>query len=70
MRIHLNGHEKDVAPVPTLEALVMALGMKTDRIAIELNHEIVTRAKWGETPVREGDKLEIVQFVGGGRHDR
>ena len=39
---------------------------KADRVAVELNREIVARARWAETPVREGDQLEIVHFVGGG----
>jgi thiamine biosynthesis protein ThiS len=66
MRIQLNGEPKEIATVPTLSDLVAALGMKADRIAVELNHQIVSRAQWAETPVREGDKLEIVHFVGGG----
>jgi thiamine biosynthesis protein ThiS len=40
--------------------------MKPDRVAIELNREIVPRDQWPQTPLHEGDRLEIVQFVGGG----
>ena len=40
--------------------------MKPDRVAVELNRDIVPRDRWGETALYEGDRLEIVQFVGGG----
>jgi hypothetical protein len=40
--------------------------MKPDRVAVELNRDIVSRAQWPETALKEGDKLEVVQFVGGG----
>ncbi len=47
-------------------ALVEHLGTKSDRVAVELNREIVPRAKWESTSIHEGDRLEIVHFVGGG----
>ena len=40
--------------------------MKQDRVAVELNREIVPRTQWDETQLSEGDRLEIVHFVGGG----
>jgi thiamine biosynthesis protein ThiS len=40
--------------------------MKADRVAVELNREIVPRTLWAETQLHEGDSLEIVHFVGGG----
>jgi thiamine biosynthesis protein ThiS len=40
--------------------------MKPDRVAIELNREIVPRDQWPQTPLHDGDRLEIVHFVGGG----
>lgn len=66
MRLHINGEDKAIEDVPTLAALVERLGMKPDRLAIELNQEIVPRASWDATPLHEGDRLEIVHFVGGG----
>ena len=66
MQITINGESRPVAAVANLAALVEALGMKADRVAVELNLEIVPRAKWAETPIKDGDKLEIVHFVGGG----
>lgn len=70
MEIVLNGQSREVSLDPeaaTVDALTVALGMKGDRIAIERNGEIVRRADWAATPVRGGDRFEIVHFVGGGR---
>ncbi|MBZ5568625.1 MAG: sulfur carrier protein ThiS [Acidobacteriia bacterium] len=68
MRIVINGDEREVeAGDPTLAALVEQLGIKSDRVAVELNREIVARERWLGTRLREGDRLEIVHFVGGGR---
>jgi thiamine biosynthesis protein ThiS len=61
----ING-ETQVSSAETLGALVEGLGMKPDRVAIELNREIVPREQWPQTPLRDGDQLEIVHFVGGG----
>jgi sulfur carrier protein len=69
MKLHINGEERDFGnhPAPfTLAALVEMLGMKADRVAVELNRDIVPRERWAETELREGDRLEIVHFVGGG----
>jgi thiamine biosynthesis protein ThiS len=67
MKLQINGEERSFDfPVPTLTALVEALGMKPDRVAIELNRDIVPRNRWAETTLNEGDKLEMVHFVGGG----
>jgi thiamine biosynthesis protein ThiS len=67
MKLHINGDERDFNPAPsTLSALIETLGMKPDRVAVELNRDIVPRDRWAETPLREGDQIEIVHFVGGG----
>lgn len=65
MQLIINGEAKD-SGAPTLAALVESLGMKSDRVAIELNREIVPRGQWAETKLSDGDRLEIVHFVGGG----
>lgn len=65
MNLTING-EPQSSSAETLAALVEQLGMKPDRVAIELNRKIVPRDRWPQTPVGEGDRLEIVQFVGGG----
>jgi thiamine biosynthesis protein ThiS len=66
MRLIVNGEEKDCPDVTTLASLVEHLGLKADRLAIELNHDIVPRSQWGTTALSEADRLEIVHFVGGG----
>jgi len=69
MKLQINGEARDFADPPTpftLAALVELLGMKADRVAIELNGEIVPRDNWAETGLKEGERLEVVHFVGGG----
>jgi thiamine biosynthesis protein ThiS len=66
MKLHINGDEKTFDPPLTLATLVETLGMKADRVAVELNRDIVPRDRWSATPLQEGDRLEIVHFVGGG----
>jgi len=65
MNLTINGETHHTA-AETLAALVEQLGMKGDRVAIELNREIVPRERWPQTPLHDGDRLEIVHFVGGG----
>jgi thiamine biosynthesis protein ThiS len=66
----LNGQPRVFASLPeqaNLEDLVVReLGLKGDRVAVEHNGEIASRARWAETPLAENDRLEIVHFVGGG----
>jgi sulfur carrier protein len=69
LTIQLNGQPRFVAEISgtaTLAQLVEALGLKSDRIAVEHNGEIAPRTTWPDTTIRSGDKLEIVHFVGGG----
>jgi len=66
MRLIINGKEQVFGDSLNLAELVEQLGMKGDRVAVELNREIVSRAQWTETKLNDGDKLEIVHFVGGG----
>jgi sulfur carrier protein len=69
MKLHINGDERDFGHVSspfTLTALVESLGMKSDRVAVELNRDIVPRDRWSDTFLNEGDRLEVVHFVGGG----
>ena len=66
MRLTINGKEQSFDNSITLAQLIEQLGMKGDRVAAELNREIVSRAQWPETALNDGDQLEIVHFVGGG----
>ena len=66
MLLFINGEQRDFPDGLTVAALVAQLGMKPDRVAVELNLEIVPRAQWDATALKHGDKLEVVHFVGGG----
>jgi thiamine biosynthesis protein ThiS len=66
MKLQINGDFREFNGPLTLSALVEILGLKPDRVAVELNRLIVAREHWPETDLREGDRLEMVQFVGGG----
>jgi thiamine biosynthesis protein ThiS len=66
MKLIINGETREFQDAPHLLSLVDQLGMKGDRVAIELNGDLIPRERWNETPLAEGDKLEIVHFVGGG----
>jgi sulfur carrier protein len=69
MRVIINGEGRDFPEFSLdsrLSDLVAVLGLKGDRVAIEHNGEISARAAWDAVELREGDKLEIVHFVGGG----
>ena len=66
MRLQINGEEKEFANDLSLAQLIEHLAMKPDRVAIERNREIVPRGQWAETILADGDRLEIVHFVGGG----
>ena len=67
MTLQLNGEPRDFPDGLTLAALIELLGMKSDRVAAELNLEIVPRTEWQNARLKNGDRPEIVHFVGGGR---
>ena len=66
MNIILNGDSKEIPDSLALDALITELGLKSERLAIEVNRRIIRRADWPSTTLSEGDKVEIVHFVGGG----
>jgi thiamine biosynthesis protein ThiS len=66
MKLHINGDQKTFPSPLTLAGLVESLAMKPDRVAVELNRDIVPRDRWTQTELHDGDRLEIVHFVGGG----
>lgn len=67
MKLQINGEGHDFLVPLTLQTLLEQLGMKADRVAVELNRDIVPRDQWAKTALNDGDRLEIVHFVGGGR---
>lgn len=66
MEVFVNGESKQVNAAVSLEGLLRSLELKPDRVAVELNRQIVRREAWPSTVIRDQDRLEIVQFVGGG----
>jgi thiamine biosynthesis protein ThiS len=66
MQIRLNGEAKEVDEGTTLQRLVEQLALAPDRLAVELNYQVIRRARWPEVKLSEGDRVEIVHFVGGG----
>ena len=66
MTIVVNGTQTEIAEGTDISDLVSSLGLAAERVAVELNKRIVRRADWASTRISEGDKVEIVHFVGGG----
>lgn len=66
MRIEVNGQPHEVAAGATVAALLSELGIGSGPVAVERNRVIVPRAEHAATALSDGDKLEVVQFVGGG----
>jgi sulfur carrier protein len=69
LEIVLNGHVRvfpEMEHTATIAQLLGVLELKADRVAIELNGEIIPRKTWAEASVNSGDRLELVHFVGGG----
>ncbi|HEV2706040.1 MAG TPA: sulfur carrier protein ThiS [Pyrinomonadaceae bacterium] len=66
MQVRVNDEAVEVAQGATLAALVEQLSLAPERLAVELNREVVRRTDWAQTTLNEGDRIEIVHFVGGG----
>ena len=66
MKLIVNGEEKNYTAFLTVLALVEKHGLKKEGVAVELNKKIIKKADYEKTPLRDGDKVEIVHFVGGG----
>ena len=66
MNLTINGEERRVAAPLSVEDLLRDIGLDSRKVAVERNLEIVPKSQYGETPLADGDKLEIVHFIGGG----
>jgi sulfur carrier protein len=66
MKILVNGEERELEKPITLLEFLLQLGIPKERIAIEVNKEVVRRKDWEITIINDGDRIEIVYFVGGG----
>ena len=64
--IHINGETREVPEALNLRQLLELLKLPLDRLAVELNRQIIPRGEWEAMPIRAGDNLEVVHFVGGG----
>jgi thiamine biosynthesis protein ThiS len=66
MKLWVNGEERSLEAVADVAGLVAVLGLDGRKVAVERNLEIVPRSTYGSTPVLDGDRIEIVHFIGGG----
>jgi thiamine biosynthesis protein ThiS len=66
MNLRINGESKEIPGHPTLRELLVLLGFKDKPAAVEVNKQLVPRKQHESHPLREGDNIEIVTFVGGG----
>jgi thiamine biosynthesis protein ThiS len=66
MRLTVNGETREAPDSATLADLLASLGIEGGRVAVERNREIAPRSLWSQIVLADGDRLEIVQFVGGG----
>jgi thiamine biosynthesis protein ThiS len=67
VRIQINGEDHEFAlPSLSVSELIDELSLTPQRIAIEINRELVSRGAWEQTNLHDGDRVEIVHFVGGG----
>ncbi|MBI1407602.1 MAG: sulfur carrier protein ThiS [Caulobacter sp.] len=66
MQIQLNGESRVLEGVDTIAGLIAHLGLDGRKVAVERNLEIVPKSTYAEAPVMDGDRIEIVTFIGGG----
>ena len=66
MRLLINGEERAFGPLSDVAALVVELGLDARKVAVERNLEIVPRSSYAATALCDGDRIEIVHFIGGG----
>ena len=68
--VRVNDEPHEIAEHTTLAALVELLELVPERVAIELNRKVVRRADWPQVFLADGDRIEIVHFVGGGADNK
>jgi len=66
MKVTVNGEIKEIADKTTLHRLIEDLGIAQKVMAAAVNMEIVKKERWSEHPLQEGDRIELLHFVGGG----
>jgi thiamine biosynthesis protein ThiS len=66
MKVLINGETKEISDSLSLSELLRYFSLPQERIAIELNKEVIRKKDWEEIKVNDGDQLEVIHFVGGG----
>lgn len=66
MKVFINGEMREIVEKINLETFLKNLSLPSERIAVELNEQVVRRKDWENTTLNETDKIEIIHFVGGG----
>lgn len=66
MVIFVNSKQREVEAGATVAALLDVLGLALQRVAVEVNGQLVTRSEWPQYKLKDGDRVEVVSFVGGG----
>lgn len=64
--LQINGESRTIPTVSNVRELLGVLGIAETRVAVEVNRKIIRRGEWDHTPISDLDRVEIVQFVGGG----
>ena len=66
MKIHINGEQRDFPDPQTVTTLLLAAGFSQCRVAVEVNREIVPKSRHASHAMADGDRVEIIQAIGGG----
>ncbi len=66
MQLQINGETREVGSIRTVAELIASLDLTPQHVAVELNETLVKRARFGETLLAPGDRVEVVTLVGGG----
>lgn len=64
--LQLNGEPHQTEAGIGLAELIQTLGLRSGRLAVEINERVIPKADYAQTALHEGDRVEIIQFVGGG----
>ncbi len=66
MQVQVNGEQRALAAGVTVAGLLTELDIRPDRVAVELNLTILDRGEFDRRSLQEGDRVEIISFIGGG----
>lgn len=66
MKVIINGENREIEQPLNLVELLKVYSLPSERIAVELNKKVIRRADWASVEVTDGDRLEVIHFVGGG----